>query len=367
MKEVFSNDMVCHVWAQQSQQEGRNSTNSIFFEGDTIYSYGAHFPMARFVSKKNQKTKTAVLFCSKKYSVTTSKHQRIAHSAIDKQKYKIFEVPFVLSPEKNIPYFLNRLRSAINKTKRARASRIFYPPLYEWRPVSGFKKACHELKEIKIILKELKEFSDFFDLKWKFDFKSECQGVTEALKKKKNTARLAKKNAPKIAKRNRKNKARTLRKKIQKYINNEIQTWDFRDWELSQRLHKSPVIQAKREAVKKSLDKIQRQKEKIKLKSWLNGEISNYYSYDIPVFLRIHGEDIQTSRGAIVPIKFLKKAWLVIQECKKNKTSWRPNGHKIPLGHFSIDEINANGNIKAGCHTILYGPIKNIARQLNFI
>jgi len=44
-----SNADVAHVWAQQVQDEERSG--NMFFEGDTIYSYGHHFPIARFVKK----------------------------------------------------------------------------------------------------------------------------------------------------------------------------------------------------------------------------------------------------------------------------------------------------------------------------
>jgi len=66
MKKVFKSDEVAHIWASQSQSEGRNSARNIYFEGTTIYSYGSHFPLARFVNGR-------VLVTNRSYSVTTSK------------------------------------------------------------------------------------------------------------------------------------------------------------------------------------------------------------------------------------------------------------------------------------------------------
>jgi hypothetical protein len=75
MKKVFSNhDEVAHIWAQQSQEEGRAAR--IFFEGPTIYSYGRHFPVARFVDNRT------VLFTTRDYSVSTGKHKSIISRAI---------------------------------------------------------------------------------------------------------------------------------------------------------------------------------------------------------------------------------------------------------------------------------------------
>ena len=45
---------------------------NLYFYGDTIYSYGSHFPIARHVETKRGR---AVLFTTRDYSVTTSGHK----------------------------------------------------------------------------------------------------------------------------------------------------------------------------------------------------------------------------------------------------------------------------------------------------
>ena len=70
-KLVFSSTQVCHVWAAQSQSEGRNSAKNIFFEGPNIYSYGHHYLMAKIYPDKNN----AVLINEDSYSSTTSGHK----------------------------------------------------------------------------------------------------------------------------------------------------------------------------------------------------------------------------------------------------------------------------------------------------
>ena len=60
MKNVFNNRQLAHVWANQSQDTGRNANGSMFFESDTIYSYGRHYAMAR-IYKRNESQKTLVL------------------------------------------------------------------------------------------------------------------------------------------------------------------------------------------------------------------------------------------------------------------------------------------------------------------
>jgi hypothetical protein len=84
MRTVFSNDMVAHVWAQQDQDHGRNSNDSISFHGSTISSYSMR--IAKFLDCKN------VLFTSEGYSVTTSQHKNIIRQAISSY-CDIFTVP----------------------------------------------------------------------------------------------------------------------------------------------------------------------------------------------------------------------------------------------------------------------------------
>jgi hypothetical protein len=70
MRTKFNNSELCHIWANQLQSHGTGS--SMYFEGSTIYSYGAHFPIAKHV--RNEQGQTAILFTERSYSNTTAKH-----------------------------------------------------------------------------------------------------------------------------------------------------------------------------------------------------------------------------------------------------------------------------------------------------
>ena len=72
-RHVFPTAQVAHIWAQRNpeQVDGRSGGRSnLYFEGDTIYSYGGHFPIATFI--ENGKF---VLFTNDGYSSTTAKHK----------------------------------------------------------------------------------------------------------------------------------------------------------------------------------------------------------------------------------------------------------------------------------------------------
>lgn len=80
MKHIFQTSEIAHKWAHQTQSDARNSAGNFFFHGDTIYSYGSHFPIARHV--QNAQGGKAILFTHRGYSLTTSRHIHLVRSAI---------------------------------------------------------------------------------------------------------------------------------------------------------------------------------------------------------------------------------------------------------------------------------------------
>lgn len=68
---------VAHYWAHQLKKYARSG--NMYFYGDTIYSYGDHFPMAKVITYKGKK---AYVVNSDRYSNSTSKHQNIVSESI---------------------------------------------------------------------------------------------------------------------------------------------------------------------------------------------------------------------------------------------------------------------------------------------
>lgn len=83
MKTVYANHEIPHLWAHAAQTAGRirNAGGNLFAEGDTIYSYGYHFPIARRVEMPAGGG-VVFLFTTHYYSVTTAKHVSAAHGAV---------------------------------------------------------------------------------------------------------------------------------------------------------------------------------------------------------------------------------------------------------------------------------------------
>jgi hypothetical protein len=94
-KEVFPSGEIAHLWAHQIVAHARNAQRNFYFNGDTIYSYGSHFPIAVRVSKgKGDKKRECVVFTTQKHSVTTAKHLSAVRMAIP-SVFDVYEVPFV--------------------------------------------------------------------------------------------------------------------------------------------------------------------------------------------------------------------------------------------------------------------------------
>lgn len=120
---MVSHDRVAHRWAQRpAAPKDHARGHSMFFEGDTIYSYGSHFPIARWAFPP--KSSPVVLFTSRSYSVTTAKHKSKVHHALGYGS--VFTVPNVRANSKtehrdNVRALLQESAEALRKSKRARA------------------------------------------------------------------------------------------------------------------------------------------------------------------------------------------------------------------------------------------------------
>lgn len=90
MKTYRSNSQLVHAWANQLTPEGKAS--NIFFEGPTIYSYGRHYQIAKFVTCES--VEKVVFVNSNGYSMTTAKHKNLVLGSIP-DGIKVFKVPFV--------------------------------------------------------------------------------------------------------------------------------------------------------------------------------------------------------------------------------------------------------------------------------
>lgn len=113
MKKVVSPSEVAHLFANQLQSEATTQGRNFYFYGNSIYSYGSHFCIAKFVDNFN------LLFTERSYSNTTAKHINQVWNATS-HKNKIFCYNPTGSHEENFNAWLIEAENNIDKLKNAR-------------------------------------------------------------------------------------------------------------------------------------------------------------------------------------------------------------------------------------------------------
>lgn len=310
MKQVISNNMVAHVWAQQNQENARSNNGQYFFEGKTIYSYGSHFPVAHFL------TPNTVVYNSDSYSITTSRHQALARYAANHIENRIFvdteTLKIVVQDHKFSKYDRDRITN---------------------RAMDNAKHACKSaLKRRKIELKET-------------DYDQAIHALQTAIE----VIELFKVKPPK-----------KLYNLIEQIRNNRESLSSRFETEIKRKKAK----QAKKlKAMQVIYD--------IALEEWRNFEtnrVPGYYNgLKRNTAMRIEDGTIKTSEHATFPIDHAKKAFPLVKACKDNQREFYTNGKTIVLGPFRIDKIDKLGNVTAGCHFVQWSEIERIADQLGLI
>lgn len=162
-KTVYPADMVAHLWAHKSKEYARSSgRGNIYFDGDTIYSYGSHFPIARHVTRKG---KSAVLLTSRTSSHTTNGHKWIVEGAC--RHLTVFHVADVTGqePRKQFEEYRNRFQELARKYIKSRQNKPYV------------------LDQLEGLVEEANAFSTFFGLRIRLtlpaesDMAAECKAI----------------------------------------------------------------------------------------------------------------------------------------------------------------------------------------------
>lgn len=305
MKTVFNNHECMHIFAQQTHDQGRTNNGNVFFTGDTIYSYGHHFPMAHFIDNNT------VLVNNDSYSVSTSSHQSDLGGAICHHKRFFVSTEilkhFLYSQEfdkyfrgKLVDYALSESKDNINKASKRR-------------------KASLKDQDLSSARDELQEAIDIFS---HFKKKPPVK-LTKALE----------------------------------LLNNDI------DSVIAS--HKTAIDKEKAVAVKK--EKAKQAKLMLNADKWRTNTLEQGESiWGLKdTLMRVNGDRVETSKNAHFPVTHAKVAFYKILDCVRTGTPWKTNGRTINLGNFKIDYIHENGDVKAGCHFVKYSEIERVAKELN--
>jgi hypothetical protein len=306
-KYVFDTGEIPHLWAHRTQDEARNRQGNLYFTGDTIYSYGSHFLIARHVT--NDADERAVLFTTSTYSVTTASHCSAVRSAIP-SGICVFHVPNVCPGRysgsdlttddhaDNVADYAERIERHVLSSARARSS---------YAKTWNNQRAGH-------LRDESFAYCAFFGLP--------VPSVPEV---------------PEIDS----DALAAIRKREAKRAAEKAE-------------------QTKRERA----EALVRQQELIT--KWRAGQYSGCI-YDVPAMLRIDGNEVVTSRGARFPVSHTKRALAFVRKIRESQKAYVRNGHTIHLGPYALDRIESNGTVTAGRHVVSWQEIDRIAPALDSV
>lgn len=411
----------CHVWAQQQPEThtGQSSDGRIRFEGETIYSYGSHFPMARFIGEHQDRR--VVLFNDEKHSVSTTAHQSDARYALNSLDIVIpVDTSFLQSPQdrkeiERIHIALLERVAADYGTARLEldAFRAIFKPrgkvpadIVEWsrkRAAEAARKAfAQKLSEAKrhakryfgnpqlspenrapiegqttySIANKISQFNRevtalyssrivLATAKAPRKYVLACSATIKTLVEARKVWGAALTIAQQAEAREQ--RLETLRTwgshrywhspadlgelwalaiaegmPVAETIGREIQ---LRQWELE---------------VPETFKKPDYSGHRVTPEQWEAGKGSGYLG-QFETLVRRKGDTLQTSRGAECPFPHAVLAYRGAVQCRSNGTSWQTNGHKLRVGHFQVDRIDADGTLHAGCHTIGFDAMTRLA------
>jgi hypothetical protein len=304
MRHVFTNHEIPHLWAHQTQTDARNGTGSHYFRGAIIYSYGSHFPIATHV--KGSQGQPGILFTSEKNSVTTSQHISAVRRSIPPE-VPVFVVPcqhFSFTKAEDQYQHERNFKHYVDEADQNLSTCV--------RARSSSKKEyCHD--QAVELRKEALCYATFFDLP-----------------------------DPPI-------------EQIPYLDSEQMRKIKAREVEASNR----KVAETKR---KREEDRVRWQQA---AEQWRRGEYHHYLPYHLPAMLRIAGHEVVTSRGARFPILHGKRGLALVRAVMARGELWQRNGHNCHLGHYTIDRIEPNGMVHAGCHIVAWNEIEWLASEID--
>lgn len=307
---VYPTREIAHLWANKTQDSARNPQGNFYFKDGVLYSYRDSYPIASHVTGKDNFA--AVLIRSDSYSVTTGGHISAARQSV---RAKVFTVPSVWDwaergpdHKENLAHFVDEARTALAKAQ------------------NGRKYGSDHLADAFGNKESAAKYAAFF-------------GLPSPLKSFSFLPR-----GTKLA---------------------ELET------KLNERKARADELDAARDAKRHARWAEQRRIAALelpeKIKVWRNGGSAYFNSWDsqVPTMLRIKGNDVETSKGARVPLTNAVKALRFVKACISAGRDYVRNGHSEHVGNYVMESVKlASQEVTIGCHVIPFSEIDLIAPAL---
>lgn len=379
-RQVFTGQEVPHIFASRSQDSGRNSNGTLYFNGPTLFSYRDSFPIAHFFGN-------VVLFNADSYSVTTSKHQSWARRAL--RQFESFEIPALrdvleiirTKSEKSALEYIESQIAAIDaheaKLKRARSewkinsirgdiaklenacAFVWHSALGkrgDWRNTSGAK-----LKKIRKDEKRERYTRAFNDLSARIEMRR-ANPVPDAYEgtpdrryiwQLENVVRDIMRADSLGARRGRSGVLQTATFTDAESIMGK--RWADSYFALAAQLDDiAAPVHARIAELRPELERQEREENAEKLESWLSGQ-SAYAPRMSRIYCRVVGDEVQTSAGARVPLSDALRVVEIAKRCRATGEAFARDTFATGV-HKGI-RVDGKGNVNIGCHALPWDSI----------
>lgn len=335
MTRARSNAELPHEWTTGRYESGKTSNGTMFYDGATIYSYGYHYPIARYATVPNipnasnsdvPRTITVCLFNSTSSTKTTEgKHKNGVRRAIPSSWYT-FDVPNVVS--KLVKQLRNGTLSRDEHVANWRYLRDernrFIELASRAKALKGHLIHCAEDKR-----NEANQYAQIFKLS-----RRRCP-VIEASPDLENELVALRAEADERERKEKAKRVKLERERLEQWIvgtyHGTLPNSDVHFRLITKRLEDGSI------------------------------RTSDGLCQD--------DEIVQTSLGATFPLRDAIPVLNMLRLLWKHKRNWKRNGEQIELGNYRLDSVTWNDDgsdatIIAGCHTVLFSRVVEFARAI---
>jgi hypothetical protein len=353
MKTVFSSREISHVWANSAAPYGKSPGN-LSFDHDVIRSYGT--VIGRRIRDRNR---TAYVLDRASFSVTTSKSQGRVWGAIP-DTIKTF---FVVCGERGQTLDFNGMKLAKHYEQRAQK-------LADEMPSRLARIRAEQYRAVTALYVDARDALAFFGYGTaRLDAILAKRKADEANAAAILKTQAAKMTAAKLAKQKRELKERTEQNtaRAKRFLAGE-----FRDRPYDPARNESAVATLPEPLRTKFLAAVTENNARLEAEAkaklaatvaeWRAGKAVDV-PYDSPVVLRAFGGELETSKGARVPLTDAERTFRFISA--RRQGGWHRNGETHAVGHYQLDAVNEAG-VVVGCHRVSWGEIEFFASAMGW-
>lgn len=357
MKTVVSTSMVAHLWANQSQTSATNNTGNFYFQGRVLYCYG--YALAALTETPSGNL--AVLIRPDAYTKRgwAPNYGNLISAALHGHRHQLFEVPYVTTRSQSPDHAYNLMALIEDATKEANV--LAKPHIHSW----SIDNNTPNETPLEIAQSHLDAIPILFDTAYGYAKAFNLPGISPTLitTLQANICKaFASYYTPKrIAART---KAQAKRLAVLEDRQNA-----YARWQSGTGPRPKPSLFTRHSTERQTIEHaIYVEEEANDITEWIAGKhnMLHWHTTHSPL-LRLKPSDpavVQTSLGAEVPLLHAKRIFACVRKCRHRHVSWEPNGHKLPIGSFTVTHIEADGGFTAGCHTFQWQEIERFAKSI---